>query len=212
MRWDKTQYRSALEGDSMDMAHPVIQLIDYDADGTLGIEVIATGAGSVGAGPPRAISRVWEYKANARAWIIDREIALPSEYRIHAIHDADDTAFRGDLDVALLLYQQAIENPDLLDWKLAATEQLYLGAYVRYKMIAIHTIRGDEDAATTLLSDMSLLYFPNSDQWEFVEMAVGFRNAYLAGGVEAACDFVVSYAEARSDQILAPLGSQVLLR
>ena len=207
LTWRGDEFVSILQGSSDDLPNPQIQLIDYDGDGIMGIEVSGTGAGSVGAGPPRGVSRVWEYGRGSRTWSVANEIVLPSNFRIHAIHDADDTAFRGDLEIALLLYRQSIANPEMIDWIYPSIEQLNLGAYARYKMAIIHTIRGDEAAASDVLNDMSFLINSRSDQWVFVEMANGFRNAYFSGSVEAGCDFVIKYATDHAELVLDPLGS-----
>jgi hypothetical protein len=209
MVWNGVTFENWLEGVSDDLPYPDIQVVDYDGDGFYDLEITGSGIGSVGAGPQRNLTRVWSNDPASGTWEVVNEIPGPSNYRIHALHDADTTVQRGEYEVGLALYNQVISDPNLEDWMDQENERLNIGAYARYKIVVLHTLLGQIDAAQAMFDDMFARYPEGTPQYAYVEMAAGYRSSYVSGGAEVACAAAMTYAAAHPEQVLAPLGSLI---
>ena len=206
LSWEGGVVENRLEGSTLDLPSPDVRISDADGDGVYDLEVVSGGVGSVGAGPQREVSRVWRLAPEAGRWVMDREVMGSSGYRIHALHDAEDAARGGDYERALVLYQQVVSDSTLADWTDPAVEQAYLGAYARYKMMAIYLLEGQADFADTVYAAMQADYPQGSDQRAYVEMAEAFRDGFAGGGEAGGCAAAAVYAAGHSQAVLDPLG------
>jgi hypothetical protein len=208
LSWDGETFRNRLEGVSNDLAYPSISMTDDDEDGIVNLEVTASGAGSVGAGPQRTILRIWTYRPGTQNWVTEGDIPGASSYRIHILHDADTLASRGDLENAVRLYQQAATDITLLDWADPALEQANLGAYGRYRLVVLYTQLSQSPFADAVLNEMERLYLRSSPQGAYLELAQAFVEGYQQGGISSGCQAAREYSEAHEVEILDPLGPQ----
>lgn len=206
--WNGSGFEDRLVGTTENLPFPDLQITDYDRDGLYNLEVTGRGYGSVGAGPQRSVTRIWTYQPEGSVWTANEEILGPSDYRIHVLHDADAAARRGEYPVAVVLYRQVIDNPDLLDWMDKETERATLSAYATYKLVEVYTLQGDHEQARSLMEDFREDVTSGSPQYVYVMLAETFLNA-ISAGLDQACGAVRAYASQYQSQILDPLGSQV---
>jgi hypothetical protein len=205
--WNGLAFENRLEGISDDLPYPDIQITDYDGDGIFDIEITGSGIGSLGAGPQRNITRVWKFDPGTGYWVVGEEIAGYSDYRLHVLHDADDSTKRGEYDVAQVLYRRVIDDPSLLDWVDPPIEQKNLGAYAHFRIVALNTLRGKTGDAQAILDVMMERYPQGSPQYAYVEMAAGYMSTFVSAGVDGACAAASTYADANAENVLTPLGS-----
>ncbi|MDH3942999.1 MAG: hypothetical protein OEV06_02740, partial [Anaerolineae bacterium] len=147
LSWSGSSFEDRLDGSTDNLPYPDLQITDYDRDGFYNLEVTGRGFGSVGAGPQRTVTRIWTYDREGGLWTASEEILGASEYRIHVLHDADAAARRGEYPVAIVLYQQVIDNDGLLDWMDQENERLNLSAYAAYKLVVVFAAQGDRGRA-----------------------------------------------------------------
>ncbi|MBW8010957.1 MAG: hypothetical protein FVQ83_06910 [Chloroflexi bacterium] len=207
LSWNGANFSPRLEGTSRDLPYPELQITDYDQDGIYNLEISGTGIGSVGAGPQRSLTRIWEYFPERGVWMPVQENLGPSNYRIHSLHDADSALGNGEYEIAALLYGQVINNPALEDWADPETERLNLSAFARYKLIVVYSLQGNLEQAMQTLAEMDQLFPFGLPRHAFVEMAEVFLAGFAAGGIELGCEAASNYAADNEEIILTPLGS-----
>lgn len=200
LSWNGKSYENRLQGDSSDLPYPQVGVSDTDGDGIYDLQVTGTGFGSVGAGPPRASTRLWSFNPLTGLWEPAGEFPGAAEFRVHVVHDADNYARQGAYDQALLLYQQVLDDPNLKDWDVH--DPADLSAYVRFKMALLHLILGQGTQAEAHYQDLVGSYAPGNPHYVFVEMTVIFRDGFLAGGAAAGCREVRAYIAQHHDQVL----------
>jgi len=206
LAWDGSEFRDRLKGNNDDLPFPLIEVRDPNGDGVFSLEIIGSGFGSVGAGPQRSLTRVWAYEPGEGDWLVSEEILGASNYRIHALHDAETAADHGDYDRAMVLYQRVREDPTLDDWLDPEVERANLSAFAGYKMMVIHLIRGADNLAEATLKQLREAYPLDSPQSPYVEMANLFWTTYQEQGFEEACQQATNYAENNPSGVLDPLG------
>lgn len=207
LEWEGTALGNRLVGDSTDLPMPLVEVVGPDADGRYALQVSASGFGSVGAGPQRDVTRTWTFQADGQ-WRAGEDVLAPSNFRIHALHDADAAARKGEYAQALLLYQRVVSDTTLEEWANPAQERADLGAYARFRMVVIYTLQGQADFATSALAELKKAFPDSTPQYAYVEMAQAFWDASSGGDVAAGCAAARQVATARSEAILAPLGSE----
>ncbi len=203
--WDGEAFLNKLVGFSDDLPYPTVQVTDYDLDGLFSVEIVGSGFGSVGAGPQRSHTRVWDYNAGQRNWQVSDEFLGPSNYRLHVLHDADGALYRGELDVAVGLYRLVAEDPNLAAWSDPSFEQATLAAFARYRMVTIFAIREDTNQVRALMNTMITTYTEDTPQFDYTNMALLFLSI-LEGGLDAACAAVENFAFNNAETVLDPLG------
>ncbi|MDH5507270.1 MAG: hypothetical protein OEZ02_08625 [Anaerolineae bacterium] len=206
--WTGSAFENLLDGGTDDLPAPNMQITDYDLDGVYDLEVVGNGFGSVGAGPQRQVTRIWRYDPESGRWKIADESTGASNYRIHALHDADTTLRRGDYQIAIVLYNQVIHDDALLDWADKDNERLNLSAFAHFKTIVAYAFMDNLEQALEFFQSMSAA-FPTGPQRSYVDLAQAFLNAFTAAGREAGCAAAHTFARENESRILAPLGSAV---
>lgn len=191
------------------LPYPDVTLAGPDADGRYAVTVTATGLGSAGAGPQRAATWMFYFLPEQDLWHSDGMELAASNFRIHVLNDADAAAQAGDYPQALLLYQRVIHDTTLQDWMNPAKEQADLGAYARFKIYAIYTVRGLSDFSQIALNDLTVSVSEGTPQYVFVEMALAFQRAFTDEGAAAGCAAVQALASASPESALIPFGPQV---
>ena len=208
LSWTGSFFESKLQGSTKDLPSPEANLTNYDQDEIYELEVVGHGVQSTGAGPPRDIIRLWEYDRDTGYWVLASEILAASNWRIHALHDADAAMRRGEYLIAGLLYQQVMEDESLLDWMDHLLERANLSAYAYFKRVVATAFQGDLDGATTLYGQMSL-ELEDTSQYIFVEMTLSFLEGFAVDGQEGGCAAAHEFADLNEEAILMPLGSAV---
>lgn len=161
------------------------------------------------------------------------EFASP-EYRFQAIQDADAAILQDDLDTALTLYQEAINNNQLhsfsseIFWNLRAnieaqqgpnpapsptsvpsdnSEYPRLAAYAYYRIILLHIVQGKEQEADLAYQTLQQKFDNDPYGRPYSELATEFLHAYQSTHkMYDGCAATIQYA-AKHPEILIPLGS-----
>lgn len=209
LSWTGFSFEHMLDGNTSDLPSPNVQITDFDQDGIYDFEVISGGYGSVGAGPQRSITSIWRFDKEASIWMLGEENSGASDYRIHIVHDADNAMKRGEYQVAILLYDQVINNLNLLDWQDPNVEQLNLGAYASFKIIVSFALQNDMDSARAFLNSVKNVYAPYNNPYTYIEMADLFLGTYELEGEQKACEAAIIYSAEHAITILTPLGQAV---
>jgi len=203
LAWNGAAYENLLDGASDDLPYPDVKIRDTGG-GIYALDVTGTGFGSVGAGPYRLRTRTWSFDPASGRWKVSGEMLEPPRYRIHALHDADAAYKSGDYATAETLYLRVTNDPTLLDWIDPPTEQADLGAYARFKLVAIYSQTGRPAEADSVLNELRA--GPAVGGWrDYTALA----ETYLQGAAIAGhgCPAARDYAETHAGQILSPLGS-----
>ncbi|MEK6255969.1 MAG: hypothetical protein N2C13_01470 [Chloroflexota bacterium] len=209
LSWNGTDFDKRIDEGTQDLPFPNLQITDYDRDGIYSIEMTSGGYGSVGAGPQRDQTNIWDYNPISAKWERSNIILGTSLYRIHLLHDADSAVRNQDYEVAIVLYREVINNPELLDWMDRDNEMLQLSAYAQFKLLVVYILQGNTSQAQIHFNEINALYLTNSPQRSYLDMAAVFLTAFhQSGDFEIACQEAHQYAAQHAAQILSPLGSQ----
>lgn len=211
--WDGETFQNRLVDGTDELPSPSAKISDFDGDGIYNLEVTTGGFSSVGAGPQRESTYVYEYDSESGTWIYADQLIGPSSFRIHKVHDADAAMKRGEYAIASLLFEQviadaALEESVLLDWLNPILEKQILSAYSSYKRIVAATLAGDLAHAEALLEEFHL-QVDDGDQAVFAELAEVFIFAYGTGGIGPGCSAAQAFAAQNYSVILAPLGAEI---
>ncbi|MFN2145380.1 MAG: hypothetical protein ACK2T7_08490 [Anaerolineales bacterium] len=208
LSWNGGEYVNKLEGSTLEYPYPDIKLTDFDHDGIYDLEVTGTVIASVGAGPQRNSINVWSYNPATTTWILSDQFFANSDFRIHQLHDAEDAMDRGEYQIASLLFQQVIDDDNLLDWANPESERAYLSAYSYFKRIVAAAFMGDRATAESLYQELDELYGV-SDQYAYVDLAYAFLVDSETLGLEGGCTSAIQYARTNKAVILDPISSTV---
>jgi hypothetical protein len=207
LEWDGAALSNRLEGSTAELAFPLIEVTDWDQDGILDLEVSASGPGSAGAGPPRNSLNRWTYQPQNRAWQFAGQTLQPSNFRIHALHDAEAAARAGRFEQALADYQRVILDDSLQDWVDPLVERQNLQAYARFRLVVVFWRIQQPENADQAAQELRQSAPGTAAQVAFAEMAGVFLQEARTGGLEQGCAAVEAYANAHTSQVLLPLNS-----
>ncbi|NDJ54301.1 MAG: hypothetical protein GYB68_14615 [Chloroflexi bacterium] len=110
---------------------------------------------SVQAGPQRPMTTTWKW--DGEQFVVARIDVADPEYRVHALHDADDAFNVGGYQEAILRYEDVIRNEDYLSWTYF-NETIFLRAYAIFRIMLAQSASGDLAAAETTYSFMQGQY------------------------------------------------------
>jgi hypothetical protein len=126
----------SLAGDEVTMATATVSLEDQDGDGALEVVLHGGMIGSVGAGPQRTRTDVYDW--DGAAYTLRETVLDPTDILYLSVTEADALFNAGRYDEALSLYQQTLNDPSLKAWKeqtdMVAPERPELCAYVLFRM------------------------------------------------------------------------------
>jgi len=202
-QWDGSALVDRFQGASDDMPYPKLDISSEGPTSPAALTVTATGIGSVGAGPYRMWSRTWKWDASARAFQPGEPVVEAPRFRIHMLHDADDSFARGDFATALELYDRVIADETLLDWPSAGERRPELSAYAAFRRVLAFLVSDDVERARSELA--ARLTATDATSTAFAEMARRLIAGYAEGKLAEACADVSAYAVDHSDVVLAPL-------
>ena len=203
---------------------------DMDGNGTR--ELVLTGGISgrywtMGGGPERSTTDTWAW--NGEAFTLLSSEFGPPEFRFQAVRDGDAATSRGEYEKALGFYQRAVFDESLYGWnpeRLHAEYNAYLmgtptplplpeerprlNAYGRYRILLIHAIGGNGDAAELVYQTLRSKVPAGSPGYPYVELADAFWEGSQAGAdPSAGCESARTYAAEHHEEVLGPLGSSI---
>jgi hypothetical protein len=182
----------------------------------------------------------WRPETRICAWngvrfvLIDVQIDGPPEYRFQAVQDGDRAVLAGDLDVALELYREAIDNEQLEWWSRARyiyernaessqegirptldptmqpdpLEYAFLAAYAHYRIMLLYVQRGELAEAQAEFDALWQGFTSGKPGHAHAQMATAFWMEYQKSmDIGQACTEAVRYAAAHPNEILTYLGN-----
>ncbi len=166
------------------------QLVQADADSALEIQAQRGVQGSIGAGPQRTETQLWDW--NGAQYVKVKSEWSPVEYRIHAVYEGDDAFAAGDYAKATDWYTRVLTDDTLKDWLTEigyanAHDRDTLQAYARFRLLLIGLLRGDANARDQL-DQLTALYPEGSPVHLTQQMAQAFWDKYQeTQDIKAAC-------------------------
>ncbi len=200
--WEDAGFVS-LMGDRLQMPHPAYTLVNLDGDAALEIQAVGGQIASVGAGPQRTMTEMWDW--NGAQFVKVSEAVSPPEYRIHAVHDADDLLVSGDLAGASEMYNRVIADEALRDWLLEIgvekpDDRANLVAYARYRIVIANVRRGDVASAQAAFDRLSADFPAGAPGHEYQQLAQVFWTKYQqTNSLGAACLAANAHANDETD-------------
>jgi len=173
------------------------QLVQADTDNALEIQAQRGVQGSIGAGPQRTETQLWDW--NGAQYVKVKSEWSPVEYRIHAAYEGDDAFAAGDYAKATDWYTRVLTDDGLKDWLTEigyanAHDRDTLQAYARFRLLLIGLLHGDANARDQL-DQLTALYPDGSPVHLTQQMAQAFWDKYQAAkDLKAACAVANAYA------------------
>ena len=204
LAWDGQQYVDIIEEEVGVPWARGISFVDVEGDGIEELYVAAGQIGSIGAGPQRDSNLTYAWDG-VHYVLVETEIE-PSESLYFAVVDGDEAyAAAGDLETAMQLYNKAINDSALWDWKedfsgVSGRDELVPYAYFRLYLAELVSLPPDGEAAVQDLVDSIAALagqFPDSLN---AQAAAQFAAAYPDGQVSpqalaAGCTAFLAYVE-----------------
>jgi len=203
LAWDGQQYADIIEGEVGVPWARGISFVDVDGDGIEELYVAAGQIGSVGAGPQRDINLTYAWDGTQYV-LVETEIE-PSEALYFAVVDGDETYAIGDIEKAVQLYNKAINDAALWDWKedfsgVSGRDELVPYAHFRLYLAQLTSLPPDDASSIQdLIASIAALagQFPDSLH---AQAAAQFAAAYPDGEVSpqalaAGCAAFLAYVE-----------------
>ncbi len=204
--WNGATLVDRLEGSSDDLPNPTYHVTPAGAGGSGRVEVQGTGVGSVGAGPYRPVVRTWSWDPHAQRFVVTRETTLPTNYRIHVLHDADRAYLEGDYALAQDLYHRVVTDDSLDDWEAGESGRQNMAAYATFRKVLTYLRMGDQGDAQVAYGILQNGYPEGSAGRGYAQMARAFWEEYGASNdLALACAAAQTFAQAHPTEILDPL-------
>jgi hypothetical protein len=170
------------------------------------------------------------YKWNGNLFVSDGPQYASPQYPFQFIQDADGFVLKHEYANAMSYYQEVTTSQNL-DWWSEERHEWYLSknygndptplpttpstagdypqiaAYAYYRMVVLHTLLGETEAARVKYATLQEKFPAGSPGHPYAEMATGFWDAWQSSGrMYDACAAAIAYADAQPE-ILVPLGS-----
>lgn len=206
LMWHAGEMQDRFEGSSDDLPSPEIEVLEPGDKGTLAIQITGHGVASVGAGPPRRVRRIWRWDATDSTYKPEADVALSSNFRIHALHDADAAARAGDYETALAGYRRVIEGDDLEDWGPSPQSRESLMAFATFRLLHTLLILEEYGQAAETLDSLRSDHLEEASGSAYRELAQVFWGAFQSSAdVDEACRVVLDHVDADPPRYLEPL-------
>ena len=187
----------SLTGVPLQLPSATYTFTQTDNDPALEIEAQGGVVASVGAGPQRTVTQLWDW--NGAQYVEASTTLSPVVYRIHAVYEGDDAFEAGNYDKAIEWYSRVITDDSLKDWQTEvelpnAHDRATLTAYARFRLLLIGILRGDANAHDQL-DQLTADYPDGSPVHATQQMARAFWDKYQATqDLKAACAAADAYA------------------
>jgi len=204
--WDGASFTNRLQGASDDLPYPEVEIVGPDEQGGTSLSVTGTSIASVGAGPYRQRTRAWSWDAAAQALVPGADVLLPSDFRIHALLDADQAALAGDYAEAQALYYRVVTDETLQDIEFSPSPRDNLIAYAMFRKVITYVLMSDLGDAQVAYGILQNSYPAGAPGHAYAELATAFWDVYSASeDLPAACVAAQAHAAAHPSDILGPL-------
>jgi len=203
LAWDGQQYVDIIEGEVGVPWARGISFVDVEGDGIEELYVAAGQIGSIGAGPQRDANFTYAWDGTYYV-LVETEIE-PSEALYFAVVDGDEAYAIGDIEKAVQLYNKAISDAGLWDWKedfsgVSGRDELVPYAHFRLYLAQLTSLPPDDGAAAQDLVDSIAALagqFPDSLH---AQAAAQFAAAYPDGqaspqALAAGCSAFLAYVK-----------------
>ncbi len=206
LQWRSGQFANIITGRSDDLPSPELQITGPREDGSMVIMITGRGIPSAGAGPARAITRIWHWSPEQGSFIVVEDRLAPPTFRIHALHDADQAALLGDVETAASGYQRVIEDPTLDDYPYGEEGHTRLSAYALFRSVLLSIQVGDIEQAQQTWTFLREAHPTGSPGGGYSALADEVWEAYqVDGDLGRACQIAQAYASEQPALILDPL-------
>jgi len=203
LAWDGQQYVDIIDEEVTVPWARGISFVDVEGDGIEELYVAAGQIGSVGAGPQRDINLTYAW--DGAQYVSVKTEFEPSEFLYFAVVDGDEAYAAGDLEKAAQLYNKAINDATLWDWKESFSGESGRSELIPYVHFRLYLAQlaslpaDDESSAQDLVDSIAALagQFPDSLH---AQAALGFAQAYPDGEVSPqalsqGCTAFLAYVE-----------------
>jgi len=191
-----------LTGGGIEMAYADPSFEDWDNDGVLELIMHGGMIGSVGAGPQRERTEVYEW--DGAKYALSETVYDYSSYLYFKVLDANQALLRGEYDRAASLYREAIDNPSLDVW-MEESERAELTAFSRYRLSLTYLLIGEDALAEAANEE---LQSAQPDNIYSQVSGVLWQTYQQEGDLQAACQEVNDFAELHPEavEVLADYG------
>lgn len=176
-----------------DLPSPEFEVRPAVPDRPGGIEIIAHGANSVGAGPYRKRTRSWAWDSEVPGFSVGGTTIEAPRFRIHLIHDADEAFLQADPATALEAYQRSIVDDGLLDWPSPGELRDALAGYAAYRRMLVFLAANDLASAQQEFEQRLRQASPEAAP--FADLATALLAAFSDAGLAAGCREVIARVE-----------------
>ena len=173
-----------------------IILFDQDGDNIKEIALI----GGTGGGFSRQV--IAYFKWHLHEYVFEKNVFLPSPFRIHYLQDAQNALDQGDIPFAITLYETAAYGQSLLD--APSTHEIitnqadkagsYQQAFALFRLSSLWLKLGRFDQAQKIIDEMTKRYSSGTPGSELTEAIMILQERFDAGDdPKSACGFVTDY-------------------
>ena len=136
------------EANVISVSYPDTYFADHQQDGHQDFIVNGGAIGSVGAGIVRTYTEVWSW--DGTDVVLTEVIPDYTQYRHHILYEANERMAAGELDQALLLYEQAINDSNLVTPEFSHTQtETYqaISQLAAFRLILLDLLANDPNRA-----------------------------------------------------------------
>ncbi len=191
-----------LTAGGLEMAYVEPLFSDRDGDGIRELILYGGTIGSVGAGPQRARTEVYEW--DGAAYVLVETVYDPSNFLYFRVLDANRALLTGDYDRAVALYREAIDDSDLDVW-MDESEREELAAFSQYRLSLTYLVLGQVDLAQAARDELLVEQPANI----YAQVVAVLWDAYLREtSLTTACGEVAAFAASHPQavEVLAVYG------
>ncbi len=176
------------------------ELLDFDNDEVVEIVIRQNNRGNLTTGPLRTGVNIYDW--NGELYVLSIVRPDPPRFRVQIIHEADRYFNQFDMPQATTLYQQAVSNDELRNWR--DDEEANLRAYVFYRLLLARAYEGDGPEQLQTIVSRTEDAFPEAEAAPvYVAMSRVFLTAYQVNGddLAAACADVMVLVTAQPQAV-----------
>ncbi len=178
-RWDGETWQD-LAAQPITQAYTDLTIADLDDDGALEFVMEGGTFGSVGAGLQRQRRLVFEWVDSAYRLV--EEVPEPSDQAYYRVFDANVALAEGDLDAALELALDVVEDPNFADMMapVEPVDKARIVSYAGVEVMLVHALRDEPEAMAGVLEEVRAHEFVTDTL--YVEAAQTLLDVYQETG------------------------------
>lgn len=193
--------------DLINISYPDARFTDFERDGLVEFQVHGGALGSVGAGIVQTYTEFWAWDGTA-VRLKDRFYDV-SEYRHHYVYDANRAMEKLDYEQAIYLYEEAINNGNLVTPETASnTGEVYaaISQFSAARLVQIDLLQGDLGRAQARANWLQQNYGGTAISNATIELVTAMQSS--AGNYEETCNSIETNL-AEISQPFGPLTDQM---